>query len=317
MKVLSRTVTPVTPRHRTSKQEDPSCEQVSSLPCLVEGAPVHEQALALARKGALEQAAALLDQACTHGDQEASDRLVCNRAICAIELGDGEEQLPLLREVLSAHRSVQSAFLSAYCLSVAHLYGGQPRKALFYAQIAEAKAHASASRGWITSSLNQRGNAHVAVSQLEEARRCYEQALHFVDANDSARPLVILQNLGYLDALAGRFVGALRRLYRACRGMMAAGTSSALVHIDLSWTLAQVGRADLSSRHARRALVLECRPQNRKAALLLAAQAAKELGDTTAFSSFAAELARQYPGFLHLRDLLGSANLLPVLNLRA
>src|SRR5690606_38088138 len=133
------------------------------------------------------------------------------------------------------------------------------------------------------------------------------------------RALPILQNIGYVDALEGNFPLALERLYRACRGLRRAGTRSALIHLDLAWTLLQVDKPDLAARHANRALALaaENRPETRKAALLLATQAAREAGHEDAACDFAAQLSDYYPSYGQLSAVVGAVNLLSVVNLRA
>lgn len=286
-------------------------------------AQLRERAAALVADDRLEAAAQILDEAVgaarASGDLELLDRTLCNRAAVAIELGEGDGELQRLREILLAQRSPAAAFLAAYNLAEAHQLARQHRKALFYAQIAEARARATGRDPWVASSLNRLGNLHVAVNQLEEARRCYRQAAELVEESDALRSLPILQNIGYVDALEGNFPSALERLYRACRGLRAAGTRSALIHLDLAWTLLQVGRPRLASRHANRALALaaENRPETRKAALLLATQAAREAGHEADAAGFAAELSDYYPTYGQLSAIVGSVNLLSVVNLRA
>jgi tetratricopeptide (TPR) repeat protein len=286
-------------------------------------AQLRERAAALVAEDRLEAAAVILDEAVgaarASGDPELLDRTLCNRAAVAIELGRGDGELQQLREILLAQRSPAAAFLAAYNLAEAHQIARQHRKALFYAQIAEARARATGRSPWVASSLNRLGNLHVAVSQLDAARDCYLQAAKLVEPGDASRALPILQNIGYVDALEGNFPLALERLYQACRGLRNAGTRSALIHLDLAWTLLQVGRPLLAARHAGRALNLaaENRPETRKAALLLATQAAREAGRDDDAADFGAELSDYYPAYGQLSAIVGAVNLLPVVNLRA
>lgn len=270
----------------------------------------------------LEEAVVLAERS---GDRELLDRTRCNRAAVAIELGEGAHALQGLREILLAQRSSATAFLAAYNLAEAYQLERQHRKALFYAQIAHERARATERSGWIASSLNRLGNLHVALNQLGAAREAYTSASELVPASDARRFCPILQNLGYVDALEGDCVTGLGRLYAALRGLRAAEISSPLIHLDLAWTLLQVGRADHARRHADRALRLaqsqrraeSHRAETRKAALLLAGQAARELGDEAGAEQYCLELASLYPSYDQLFAVFGVVNLLPAVNLRA
>lgn len=252
-------------------------------------------------------------------DPELFDRAVCNRAALAIEIDGGSNELQALREVLLAQRSSAAAFLAAYNLAEAYQLSRQHRKAAFYAEIALDRAERAQRPEWVASSHNRLGNLHVALNQLDLARRRYEAALTLVSPDD-LRVAAITENLGYVDALEGDLPSALMRLYRALRLLRRRGTTTALIHLDIAWTTLQVGRADLAWKHA--ALARERASASHdheqlKNALMLGIQAARALGDQFSASLLCEALADAYPQQAGLAELFGAANWACVLNLRA
>lgn len=171
--------------------------------------------------GRLEDAKSLFEEALAwareHGDPRQIDLAVCNRAAAAIELGDGEGELPRLREILVRNANPVSCRIAAYNIARYYELVKSFKKALFYARIARERSEQLGRRDWLASSHNLIGNTLLAESFVEEACEEYEKALEFMPAEPSAPRARILDNLGYCRVLQGRHDEGYTLLYESLR----------------------------------------------------------------------------------------------------
>ena len=171
--------------------------------------------------GRLEDAKSLFEEALAwareHGDPRQIDLAVCNRAAAAIELGDGEGELPRLREILVRNANPVSCRVAAYNIARYYELIKSFKKALFYARIARERSEQLGRRDWLASSHNLIGNTLLAESFVEEACEEYEKALDFMPGEPSAARARILDNLGYCRVLQGRHDEGYTLLYESLR----------------------------------------------------------------------------------------------------
>jgi tetratricopeptide (TPR) repeat protein len=250
--------------------------------------------------GALDEALRLADEALAEaqrtGDEALVQRAQCNRAQVAIELGQAESVLPMLRGLLTDSRELETRFHSAYALARAYDLKGDRTKARFYARIAQGHAVATGSAELVCWSFNLSGCLFLAESRFTEACEDFERAL----ATHSRVPLreaALQDNLGYCYVVLGRHREALPLLYRSIWTLRrASGGLHRFPRLVLCYAHLELSNLDRAERHGRRALAAAEAHGDRelaKMALYLLGEVAKEMDDLA--------LARTYFGLLQLR----------------
>lgn len=284
--------------------------------------------------GALELVEAAAAWAKTHGDATLLDRVLCNRAAIALELGRGEDLVPGLRTLLMRSDDRENAFLAAYTIARYYELAKESKKGLFYAQLARDRT-ADLDLPRRGSSLNLIANFLVSECRYEEALATYAEAEGCLaraalaplagggEAADRLRAAVIGYNVGYCRVVTGDVREGLAKLYRSLRTLTALGASRhvLLASLDLSFALLEAKKPLLARRHADRALALAERfedPVSRKNALYLSGAAASAAGDELAARRRFAELQGAFfPEADYLPDLLLRVDVRQLVNLKA
>lgn len=260
-----------------------------------------------------------------HGGPVLLDRVLCNRAAIAIELGRGSsDQIAALRAILMRSEDVENAFLAAYTIARHYELAREARKGLFYAQVARDRAEAldGGRRG---ECLNLIANFQVSASRFEEALASYAEAEALLrdPALSTLRSAVIGYNVGYCMVVTGAVRSGLSKLYRSCRALRRLGARrhSMLAACDLAFALLEAGSPRHAARHAARALALarQCGDEAaRKNALYLAGAAATASGDAVgARRSFVELQGSFFPEADYLPDLLLQVDVRQLVNLKA
>lgn len=276
--------------------------------------------------GHLEEALALVDAAALwaarHAEPELVDRTFLNRAAIALELGQGNELLAELRALLMRSRDAENGFLAAYSLARAYELRKETKKALFYAQVGRDRVD-TLDRGRRASSQNQLANLLVAESRFGEAVTVYRSSLDLLEPSDRLRRAVILDNLGYCEALLGRRLDGLTLLREALRTLRRLGAErhEMLARLDLCFVLLEIGKPSAARRHGRRALELAVElgvADAEKNALYLLGAAAAALGDRFGARRWYARLQSGfYPDAEYLPDVLLQVDVRGLVNLKA
>jgi tetratricopeptide (TPR) repeat protein len=276
--------------------------------------------------GRLDEALELLDAglawAAAHGDDEQRDRARVVRAATLIELGRAEGRLPELRELVMSAHDAENSFLAAYSLARAYELRKETKKALFYAQVARDRAEAL-DRGRQGASQNLLANLLVAESRFDAAIAGYGVALDLLAPEDELRRAVILDNLGYCEALLGRRAAGLALLRESLRSLRRLGAErhELVTRLDLCFVLLEAERPRAARRHGRRALELASRLADAEAernALYLLGAAAAALGDRFGARRFYERLqAGFYPDADYLPDVLLQVDVRGLVNLKA
>jgi tetratricopeptide (TPR) repeat protein len=267
----------------------------------------------------------------THGDATLLDRVLCNRAAIALELGRGEDLVPGLRTLLMRSDDRENAFLAAYTIARHYELAKETKKGLFYAQLARDRA-ADVDLPRRGSSLNLIANFLVSECRYEEALATYAEAegclAQPADAGaggpaDRLRAAVIGYNVGYCRVVTGDVRDGLAKLYRSLRSLKALGASRhvLLASLDLSFALLEAKRPEKARRHAERAIALAAHfddPVSRKNALYLSGAAASAAGDELGARRRFAELQGAFfPEADYLPDLLLRVDVRQLVNLKA
>ncbi len=281
---------------------------------------------ALVAAGEFEEALELTESAVRwarlQDDPVLLDRTLCNRAAIAIELGREGSWVAELRSLLMRSDDAENGFLAAYTIARHYELTREPRKGLFYAQLARDRAIDSARRG---SSVNLIANFQVSGCRFEEAIASYGAAALLVSeaGADPLRAAVIGYNIGYCLVVTGECRSGLARIYRSLRSLLAIGAArhEMLARLDLSFALLENGRPELALRHADRAQILARRfadSASRKNALYLGGAAATASGDAFGARRRFAELqADFFPDADYLPDLLLRVDVRQLVNLKA
>ncbi|MCZ7649645.1 MAG: hypothetical protein M5U13_00180 [Thermoanaerobaculia bacterium] len=281
--------------------------------------------VAATEAGHLEEAFGLVEEAWRRAerdaDDETRDRLLCNRAALALELGRGDELLPQLRTLLLRGSGRPNYRLAAYTLARAYEIRREAKKGLFYAKLAFETSLELGRRDWIVSSQNQIGNLLAADGQFTEAVSAYEAALIL---ESSPLPSAVAKyNLGYCQAVLGDVRTGLRNLLASVRALARLGAEAheARARLDLAFAWIEAGRPERAARHAARALAAGRRigePETVRNAFFLLGRAAQRRGDAdSARFHFRQMQSDFYPDADYLVDLMVHEDLGRVINLKA
>jgi len=261
-----------------------------------------------------------------HGDQELIDRAFCNLSALKIELGQREDCVGRLREILMRNTDPLNSLLAAYNIAHAYEIDRKLDKGLFYGRIALKYACQIEDPSWQASAHNLIGNLHLAGSATPEATTEYEAAFDLLGDREGRSGSLflgkVLDNLGYCRVLDGRHDDGFRLLFRSLRMLRRFGRKEPLIstHVDLAFAHLDIDRPRSAARHAEIALGL-ARALNSahwvKNALLLLGQSASMEGDTELARRHFVELQQFYPGLPVVTDLLLSFDLRKIVNLRA
>jgi tetratricopeptide (TPR) repeat protein len=267
--------------------------------------------------------AAALAVAEREGEEELIDRAFCNQAAVSIALGDGDDPLPRLREILLRSGSRVSSFLAANTIARACELGRENVKGLFYARVAQDRAAALNRPEWMAAASNQIANLLLADSRFEEAEAAYRRALELVPDGGEPRQLAYLVNLGYCELVLGQARAGLARLYRCLRTARRSGwvRLESAIRIDLCYGNLELGRFNAAERHGRRGLAFaEAAGESDwvKNALYLLGEVAVLAGDSNRGFAWFHELQRRfYPGQHRLPEFLLGVDIRKLINLRA
>jgi tetratricopeptide (TPR) repeat protein len=266
---------------------------------------------------------AALEQARAAGDAALIDRAYCNRALPAIELGDGEEAVRGLRQLLLRSDDLENRYLASYHIARVYELRKEYKKGLFYARAAMGHAVSLGNVEWKASSSNQLGNLLLAESQVAEAHIAYSEALAGMPGQSALWQARILDNLGYCEVLRGQLAAGFALLYRSLRAIRRAGADyyEISTRLDLCFAHLEAGRARSAMRHGERALELSERHDDReslKNALYLLGEAAGICGEPEAARGYFARLQRTfYPDNAFVTDFLLAVDVRKLINLKA
>lgn len=258
-----------------------------------------------------------------HGDERHLDLATCNLAAVAIQRGQGDGELPRLREILLRSSDPGNCRLAAYHISVHYHYAKNAKKSAFYARLALDRARLLGRSDWLASCHNQLGNALLSESQVDTAAGEYEEALDLISQAPSSWRGRILDNLGYCRILQRRFDEGYAMLYEslALLRQFRAQLYLVLAHLDLSFAHLETGRYGHARRHGLAALSLAERLEqvdSIKNALYLLGEAANLAGDQETARTYFARLQREfYPEAAYLPGFLLAVDVRKLINLHA
>lgn len=288
---------------------------------------LRQQSHQAARSGRLEEALALLDGVydwvAGQDEPRLMDLWICDRAVVAIELGQGAKEIPRLREILLRNADPANCRVAAYNIARHYELSRDYKKALFYARIACDRSEILGRRDWLASSHNLIGNTLLAESFVDKAQEEYEKALELMPAEPSPARASILDNLGYCLVLQGRHPEGYACLYQSLRLLRQFRPSRYEIstRLDLCFAHLETGRFHHAERHGLAALRLAesiNEPDSIKNALYLLGEAAHLRGDADGARRYFARLQTSfYPGESYLPNFLLAVDVRKLVNLHA
>lgn len=282
---------------------------------------LRQSALARVRAGQFEEALALYDAAlelCE--DEEAGELITINKADAMIALERTGAEVQALPAILMRRRNLHHAFLAAYALMFKHRIQGEMKRATFYGHVALDAANDAAEPFWKLAALNDLGIIYEIDSQFEEAIECFTRALELIQlvSNREEHKLsygTALQNLGASKLLSGRYAEGVADIQLALDSILAPA-ALAEAYIDLCFGYIELGDFEQARFYGEAGLELADEPRQIRNAHYLLGEVCYKIGDSQGAEFHFDELAKFYPQFRNLKNMLYALDLRSMVNLK-
>jgi len=283
---------------------------------------LRQAALAKVRNEEYEIALSLYDEALAAAtdDDEAHELVTINKADTLIAMersGPEVQQLPM---ILMRRRNHHHTFLAAYALMYKHRLQSEPKRGVFYGQVALDAAIAANEAMWKLGALNELGIIYETDSQFAPAIDCFAQALALVDSvsnpDDQAFGRVaIIQNLAYNKLQVGEIEEAITLIHGVLDKIQVPSTV-ADSHLDLSYGYLELENYERARHYGELGLQQASEQRQIRNAHYLLGEIAYKSGDVETAEYHFEELARFYPQFRNLKSLLFAIDLRSMVNFR-
>lgn len=280
-------------------------------------------ALALVREGDCEEALSLYDQALAvidDLDEELRELIVINKADAMIALERSGPEVQELPRVIMRRRNLRHVYLAAYALQYKYRLENDLKRAIFYGQLALTTAEDAGERSWRRIVLLELGNIYELDSQIATAIEHFEQSLAISDESkenqdkDLSRSYAI-ENLGYCLMLQGKVDDGIERVHEAL-SMLSDPVGRAEAYIDLCYGYIEKGEYEKALLYGEAGLEAAKDPRQIRNAHYLLGEACYKAGDADGADFHFRELAKFYPQFRNLKNLLFAIDLRSMVNLK-
>lgn len=277
-------------------------------------------ALARVREAEYDEALDLYDRALAlTDDEEARELITINKADALIALErTGPEVLELPR-VIMRRRNVRHIYLAAYALQYKYRLENDLKRALFYAQLALRTAEEACEPSWRRVVLLELGNIYELDSQIDKAVEVFQESL--LIGEESAwrdRDLshsYALENLGYCLLLLGQTEKGLAYVHEALE-TLSDPIGRAEGYIDLCYGYIAAGDFTKARTYGEAGLEIAREPRQIRNSHYLLGEACYKSGDRDAADFHFSELAKFYPQFRNLKNLLYAIDLRSMVNFK-
>jgi tetratricopeptide (TPR) repeat protein len=261
------------------------------------------------------------------GEIDLADRAFCNRCSVLVELDQGADQIPKLKEILLSSGNTRNRFLAAYCTGVAYYISEDLERADNYARRATGLAREIGDRSLEHRSLNLVGTLAARASRFDEAedafRRCME-AHAGADGYQRVMAAQVEDNLGYVMLCTDRLDEGIRRCEAARAVLEEYEAEHYLYEVlqDLCYGYVLTDELDMAFSCGTEALELAITysdEQIAKNCLFLLSEIAVRRGDTFGARRYLHELTAYYPEAgvsEEIIDVFLATDLTTVVNLR-
>lgn len=282
---------------------------------------LRQDALRLVRSGDFEDALAIYDRALALSeDDDARELITINKADALIALERSGPEVNELPRVIMRRRSVRHVYLAAYALQYKYRLENDLKRAMFYGQLALRTAEEANESSWRRIVLLELGNIYELDSQIATAIECFESSLAIGEESDANRDRDLshayaIENLGYCKLLQGKTEEGLAYLHEALE-MLSDPIGRAEACVDLCYGYLEYGDYARARSYGESALALAKDTRQIRNAHYLLGEACYKGGDADAASFHFDELARFYPQFKNLKNLLFAIDLRSMVNLK-
>ncbi len=283
---------------------------------------LRQAALAKVRNEEYEVALSLYDEALAAAveDDEARELVTINKADTLIAMersGPEVQQLPM---ILMRRRNHHHTFLAAYALMYKHRLQNEPKRGVFYGQVALDAAIAANEAMWKLGALNELGIIYETDSQFAPAIDCFSQALALVDSVSNPEDqafgrVAIVQNLAYNKLQVGEIDEAIALIHGVLDKIQVPSTI-ADSHLDLSYGYLELENYERARHYGELGLSHAAEQRQIRNAHYLLGEIAYKSGDVETAEYHFEELARFYPQFRNLKSLLFAIDLRSMVNFR-
>jgi tetratricopeptide (TPR) repeat protein len=282
---------------------------------------LRQEALAKVRSEKFDEALCLYDEALgLTTDEEISELITINKAHALIAADRTGPEVKALPMILMRRRNNQHTFLSAYSLMYTHRMTGELKRAIFYGQVALDAANQAAQTFWKIGVLNELGIVYETDSQFVKAVECLSEALDLItalddDAQKSFSTVAIRGNLAYNTLLMGETVPAIHMIEDIIDQVEGPSDLSDC-YIALCYGYIEIEQFEKARALGEKGLELATQPREVRNAHYLVGEAAYKSGDIEAAEYHFEQLARFYPQFRNMKNLLFAVDLRSMINLK-
>jgi tetratricopeptide (TPR) repeat protein len=282
---------------------------------------LRQKALLKVREEEFDEAIALYDEALSLAENDESRELIIiKKADALIAAGRGGAEVQALPAILMRRRNLHHTFLAAYALTDKHRLANDPKRAIFYGQIALDAAVQANEDYWKLAALNGLGIIYEIDSQFSSAIECLESALELLECigDESMKSfsyVAIRQNLGYNKILVGDVQIGITMIESVLNDIQVPSSRSDSL-IDLCYGYLELEKYEVAQRYGQAGLELATDPRQLRNAHYLLGETAYKLGDQETADHHFDELARYYPQFRNLKTLLMAVDLRSMINLK-
>ena len=266
------------------------------------------------------EALALFDRAFELGPtEEQHEILTINKARCLVELRESGPAVQALPMILMRRRNARHAFLAAYTLQYKFRLEGDYRKAAVYGSQALTLAEQNGGEGAAEVLLEQ-GSICVLDSRTEEAIGFFERALAMLGDQPGRELSVAIarQNLGYSLLITGEPARGVELIHDALSRMEALGADGFYPesHIDLCYGYLELEQLEMARHYGELGLAHAVEDRQIRNAHYLLGEVLYKLGRSEEARAHFEALARYYPDFPNLTNLLLAFDLRRMVNLK-
>lgn len=253
-------------------------------------------------------------------DEELRELISINKAHALIAVGREGTEINALPAILMRRRSPHNSFLAAYALVLKHRLNEDLQRAAFYGQLAAEIGRENEETNWLIPALNELGIIYETDSHFDKAIACFEEALELLEtmSDDSERSFIrtaIFQNLGYNYLLVGETRRGLEMIHGVIDHVQVPSTL-ADSYIDLCYGYLDLERWEDARQYGEIGLKLAVDPRQVRNAHYLLGEAAYKADDIPSAEYHFGELAKFYPQFHNLSNLLFAIDLRRVVNFK-
>ena len=282
---------------------------------------LRQQGLALMRANRAEEALPLFDRALAVAEsEEERELLTINKAGAHLALGISSSEIQALPSIIMRRRNPLHLYLAAYNLGAKFQNEKDYKRAAFYANIALEAAESMGDLSRKGQTLLDLGNLAVYDSRVEDAIALYEQALELFEERpeNAIRRAFVFQNIGYCRLTLGQTDDGISLVKRAIDAMKACGAEGFAAESYIDLCLGYLDKGELETARYWGELGLEQATETRQVrnAHYLLGEVAYNSGDITTAEFHFENLARYYPEFANLKNLLYAIDLRKMVNFK-